>query len=123
MIDLKRNTRDQNIENENRIAFVALSTQHAEDASKFSDFRIVRDQKSVTTVDTLFSKAVNKRSKRDLDVEIFSIKKTREFDNAIKDFSFEESSFNYNITQYIRNCVALLFIIEAQKHKRKSSKF
>jgi len=73
-----------------------------------------RHHESTITTSSSSSKVVDKRFERDLAIETSSTKKARqdeEIDAMIEFFFSSDSSSNYNKTQYIKDCVVLLYMM------------
>ena len=103
---------------------IATSTQSIKSIKTItSDFR--HHEPTITT-NSSSSKVVDKRPERDLAIETSSTKKARQdegIDAMIKSFFLGDSSSNYNKTQYTRNCVVLLYMMQTRERELEPSNF
>jgi len=103
---------------------IATSTQSIKSIKTItSDFR--HHEPTITT-NSSSSKVVDKRLERDLAIETSSTKKVRqneEIDVMIEFFFLGDSSSNYNKTQYTKDYIVLLYMMQTRKRELETSNF
>ncbi len=121
MTKLEKSVHSKGFEIESRIATSTQSIKSIKIVT--SDFR---HHESTITTSSSSNKVVDKRSKRDLVIKTSFTKKTcqeEEIDVMIKFFFSNDSFLNYNKTQYTKNCVVLLYIMQIRERELKTLDF
>ncbi len=121
MTKLGKSAHSKGFEIGSRIATLAQPIKSIETITSGS-----RHHGPTITTGSSSSKVVDKRPKRDLAIETSSTKKARqdeEIDAMIEFFFLGDSPPNYNKTQYTKDCVVLLYMVQARERELETSNF